>query len=522
MLPREWLTHDPAGTRSAAAVNQRVWSRTLNLSQRVAFNTALLIASRVLVTTSGLVGIIVSTRYLGRVGFGEITTAIVFVTVFGFVSDAGLWTVTAREIARRPEREQTILDNVFTIGILLSVAAVVVTLVAAELIYPGSNRHYVRLGIVILAGQFVATAPGGVATAYTVARQQAIPWSAGAGVASLAFLICLAVTVVADLGFVAIAASYAVVTAVNLLVPFGFVVRRRRIRLGFDYSLWRRLLGWALVQGSLLAAGVIYLRVDTVLLSVIGTNVEVAQYGLGYRVIDVLILGPTFVMTTLFPQLARSAPHSERLRELTQGAWSAAALAAVPVLVLTAGLAPEIVQITGGHSFHTAAPVLEILCVSVTITFFNAVLFNALIAQGQQAGLVRILVVILALNVALNVVLIPLLAARGTAVTLIVTEGALLVIVRRLYARFGTPPRIFAPVRLACAGMAVAAIVATARFIVDGSAADPIPVVILTSAAAASAYGVLLHVLRAIPPEVREALRALRQPRDDPQLGGLG
>lgn len=494
----------------------------MNLSQRVALNTALLVASRAMVTISGLIGIIVSTRYLGGVKFGQITTAIVFVTVLGFMTDAGLWTVAAREIARRPEQEDSILANVFTIGIVLSVVAIIVTLAAMELIYPGPARAEVRLGIAILAAQFVATAPGGVANAYTVARQLAVPWTVGAAAAGVAFLGCLAVTLIADLGFVGIAGSYAVVTIVNLLVPFGFVARRSSIRLGFDYRLWRQLVRWALVQGGLLAAGVIYLRIDTVLLSILGTSTDVAQYGLGYRVVDVLVLGPTFVMTTLFPQLARSAPHSERLRELTQGAWSATALVAVPVLILFGGLAPEIVTVTAGQSFHAAASVLELLSLSVSITFFNAVLLNALVALGQQAGLLRVLLGVLALNVALNCLLIPLLAANGTAVTLIVTEAVLLLIVLRLYARWGTAPRIHAPGRLACAGGGLAAVVVASRILVQpSSTAAALVVLILTGALGTGLYVLVLRVLGAIPPEVREALRALRQPRGtEAGLGG--
>lgn len=485
----------------------------MNLSQRVAYNTTLLLASRALVTVSGLIGIVVSTRYLGRARFGEIVTATVFVTVFGSVTDAGLWTVAAREIARAPEQEKRILDNVFTIGIVLSVAAIVVTLVVMELIYSGAAHTDTRLGIEILVAGFVVAAPGGVANAYTVARQQAVPWTAGAAAASVAFVLGLGLSLAAHLGFAGIAASYAVVGVVNVLVPFGFVIRHRRTGLGFDFALWRRLLRWALVQGSLLAAGVIYLRVDTVLLSILSSNDEVARYGLGYRVIDVLVLVPTFMMTTLFPQLARAKPHSERLLALTQGAWSATVLLAVPVLLLTAGLAPEIVTVIGGAPYRSSAGVLELLAVSVVLTFLNAVVFNALIAIGQQAGLLRILLGGLALNIVLNAILIPPLAATGTALTLIITEGVLLCVVWKLYARSGTAPRIHAPGRLIVASGGAAAVIAISRFGIDPRGAQPVLDLVVTAGLSLGAYGLLVRALHAVPPEVTEAISALREPR---------
>lgn len=485
----------------------------MNLSQRVAFNTVLLMAGRALVTVSGLVGIIVSTRYLGRAQFGEIVTATVFVTVFGALTDGGLWTVAAREIARRPEEEDHILANVFTLGIGFSAAAIVLTLVTMALIYSGAAHARTRLGIEILTVGFIVSAPGGVANVFTTVRQQAVPWSAGAAVASIAFLIGLGVTVAAHLGFAGIAASYAAVGMVNLLVPFGFVAARWRMTVRFDIALWRNLLRWALVQGSLLTIGVIYLRIDTVLLSILATNSEVAQYGLGYRVIDVLVLAPGFMMTTLFPQLVRADRHSERLRLLTQGAWSAIVLASVPVLVLTAGLAPEIVAVIGGAGYRSATPVLELLAVSVVLTFLNAVLFSALTALGEQAGLLRLLVGGLGLNVGLNCVLIPLLGARGTAITLIITEAVMLGTVRHLYARHGEVPRVHAPFALAAAGGAAAAVVALSRFVVDPGAALPIVMLILTGALSMLVFALLARLLHAVPPEVREAIAQLGLPR---------
>lgn len=50
---------------------------------------------------------VVSTRYLGPGDFGQLVVAIVFVSVFGFFTDAGLYTVAARELAKHPEDERT-------------------------------------------------------------------------------------------------------------------------------------------------------------------------------------------------------------------------------------------------------------------------------------------------------------------------------------------------------------------------------------------------------------------------------
>ncbi len=90
-----------------------------NLSQKVALNTALLSRGRVAVTASGLVGTIVATRYLGVDRFGQLLTAVTFVALFGVLTDAGVWTIAAREIAKRPQDERPILTTVSLIGLAL-------------------------------------------------------------------------------------------------------------------------------------------------------------------------------------------------------------------------------------------------------------------------------------------------------------------------------------------------------------------------------------------------------------------
>lgn len=61
-----------------------------------------------------------ATRYLGIEEFGLLLTAVTFVALFGVLADVGVWTIAAREIAKRPEDEAAILNTVSLIGLALS------------------------------------------------------------------------------------------------------------------------------------------------------------------------------------------------------------------------------------------------------------------------------------------------------------------------------------------------------------------------------------------------------------------
>ena len=155
----------------------------MNLSQKVLFNTVLLTVSRLLIAATGVAGTALSTRYLGVRDFGELTTAVVFVSLFNLFTDAGVWLVATREMAKRPHDEERILANVMAVGLALSAVAIGVTL-GVMLIAYGPERHLVRAGVLILAIQMLFAAPAGVSVAYMNARQRAGPAAVGSIVAS--------------------------------------------------------------------------------------------------------------------------------------------------------------------------------------------------------------------------------------------------------------------------------------------------------------------------------------------------
>lgn len=494
----------------------------MNLSQKVAFNTTVLLASRVVVAGSGLAGVAVSTRYLGPADFGQLTIAIVLVSVFGFFTDAGLYTVAAREIAKRPDEERRILNNVLTMGLVASFAAVLVALLVTVLVYGGAGHDLVRLGVAILAVQMLASALGGTASAHLVAHQRAAPTALAAVASSVVFVGVLLLTVELDLGFAGLAACFALSGVVSLLLPV-IALRGVRLTLARDIDLWRQMVGWAVPQAGVLVLGVIYFRLDTFLISFLSSDAEVGRYGVAYRVVEVLIVVPIYLMSTLFPEIARQRPHSARLNEIVQGAFSAAALAAVPLVIIFVVFAEEVVGVAGGPAYISAAPVLRYLAVAVALLFLNTVFFQALVALNRQGNLFLLLLGVLVANILLNLALIPSLGAVGAAISLVISEAAALILCLRLFREEGAVPRLRKPFRLALAFALTAAILVALREVLPldrpdaglgtsfEAAIEPFVTLVAASILTMGLWAGMLTLLDAVPGELRVALGALRQ-----------
>ena len=480
------------------------------LAQKVAVNTTLLVVGRLAIAASGVVGVAVATRYLGRDGFAALTIALAYVSLLGTFTDVGLWTIAAREAAKHPEREREILGNAFTLGIGVTAAAGAVALGLMYVLYGDADEEFVRTGILIIGIQLLFAAPAGTAGAFMVAHQRAGPAAVGSVLGSILFVIALLTVVGLDLGFAAVAACYAMVAIVAAMTPVVAALRDTRPAIGLDPAIWRPLVRWALPQGGVLILSMLYFRIDTVLLSLLSSDDEVALYGLGYRVLEMLALFPAFFMVTLFPEIARAGAESPRVTAIAQAALSSMLLAAIAVLVLFAGFAPEVVAFVGGPGFEGAVPVLRLLALSVSLVFVNTFFFHSLVALNRQRELLWLTVVVLTINVGLNAVLIPPAGAEGAAIALVASEVAVLASAWWLYAKVATSPRIVNALPVLAAGAAMTVAVLGIRAIPPLADIGPLAVLLVGGPVAVLVYVGVLLALRAVPAEVEQVLAPLR------------
>jgi O-antigen/teichoic acid export membrane protein len=469
------------------------------LARKVAVNTSYYAAGRVAVSAAGILATAMTARFLAPENFGALTIALVFVPLMALFADLGLYVITVRELARRPDEVQRLLGNAFAIGLVLSAVSVAGALGLMALLYPGEAREPVRQAILVLCAQLVFTAPGGVATAYMTFTQRAAPLVIGAVAGSTALVAVLAVAVTTHGGFLLIASAYAAQGVLTLLVPLLFLAGSGvRMRPRLDGDLWRGLVLATLPQSAVLLLATVYFRIDTILLSLVSSDRQVALYGIAYRVLEGLIVLPVLFMATLFPELARHEPGSTRLAQILQHAFSTVLVAVIPLTIILAVFRGEVVAIVSGESYSGAGVVLAVLMVAVALNFVATVFFQTLVAVGQQAGVARAMGVVLLSNLVANAALIPPLGALGAAFALIVSDVCSTGLALRLLLKVTERPRVHRPSRLAIATVASAATALGAHAAVLDSA-PAVFALMLGTLIAGGVFVSLLLILRAVP-----------------------
>jgi len=485
----------------------------VSLARRVAVNTSALTLGRIAFALSGLVGTAVATRYLGPEVFGSLTLALVLVSIFAMIGDGGVYSAVSREITRAPERERALLANALGLGLAVAVVAALGALVASWALYPGADGALVRQGAAILVIQVLATALTGTAGAHLVAHQRLVPVAVASGAAALAFLVVLGLTLLLDWGFAGVAAAYAT-SATLVAAPIAVTWREHGVAIAADLAEWRQLARWAAPQGAIVIVSVLYFRIDSILLSFLGTDRDVAYYGLAYKVIEVLMFVPTYFMASLFAEFARGRRHSDELSGRAQAAFTLLQLAALPVLVVFTVFAAQVVRVVGGPEFAGAAAPLALL-VAAMLPFYLGVLFSqALIAQGEPGRLLVLLLAVLAANVALNVLLVPSLGARGAALAVLLSEVAALAAAMVLFGRLARIPRPFRPGAATLAAAAALAVAVAVRLAGEAAGAPALTVLTAGVPLALAAYAGVLAALDAVPGEITDLLApALRSTR---------
>jgi O-antigen/teichoic acid export membrane protein len=395
------------------------------LARQVARNTAAQAAGKAAVLAIGAASIAITTRYLGTAGYGSFALALAFVQMLGVLADAGLSAVVVREISREPKRTAALVGNALTVRLVLGLCVVAVAaLLALVLPYsPDVRRAVLIAGVPFLLG----LASSSVAAVFQARLEM---WRAAVADVSgrLAAFIALVAVVVADLGFLAVVASTAVGAAVALAVSVALVRGLAPVGPRADRQEWRALVLAGIPIGVTLAVNEVYFRADTFILSLFRPFSEVGLYTFAYRVYELLALFPAIVMTSIFPLLSRFlGTRRDAAQRVLEAAADLFVAVGVPIAAGGLVLAPELTRVVAGDDFEAAATPLRLLLCAAVPAWVSGLLGYALIAAGRQASVLALSVAALAINVVLNLALVPSYGPDAAAAVALGSEAFLVV-----------------------------------------------------------------------------------------------
>lgn len=359
----------------------------MSLPAKVAQNTLIQISGKVVSTILGLFSVALITRYLGQAGFGAYTTVITFLTFFAVIADLGLTLVTVQMISGAKDEENKILNNLFSLRL---VSALVLLGLAPIIVIFSPYSAAVKFGVMITAVSFVFPALNQILIGFfqkkLIMDRDAIAEVLGRLV--LVFGIVLARKMGAGLNGILI--STVLAAAVNFLLHYLFARRYAIIKLALDFSLWKKILSKSWPLAITIMLNLIYLRADTLILSLFRSPSEVGLYGAAYRVIDVLTTVPFMFAGLILPILtvAWLENNPAYFKNILQKSFDVMAILAVPLVIGAGFLGPSVMLFVAGHNFRASGLILQWLIFAVAAIFLGAMFSHAVIALDKQKKMI--------------------------------------------------------------------------------------------------------------------------------------
>lgn len=467
------------------------------------FNWLWLVQAQVVVRIVALGYKVFLARTLGPAGYGQYAWVVTTVLVFTIVVEAGLNRLLIRDVARAPERGRALLGRILQLRLGLAGAAFVLMLATFSLV-PTDAPHFRGL---IVVGLTLAIAAGALTFDAAFYATEHARYSGNGQV--LVTVVSAALGVAAVLLGFGLPGLYVTVVLSQLVQALYLWQRLARLDLRPAWTggeALGRLLRDAAPYAILGVLGVIYFRIDTVMLQPMRGDAETGVYTAAFKLLEVLLFVPGTLAAVIMPRMARyHTDDHARLRESHLRLTRLLAAAAVPITVALWVLSPWIVRVFYGEAFAPAALVLRWLALAFLFHCLHTPNATLVLSGTVLAPVVWISIGTTACNVVLNALFIPrygaTAAAAATLASEVVSWGAFTLYIHRRLVRLDGWGAAVGPTAAAAGGGLLVLVLAAqlgappAALLVAGGVAY---------AAAAAALGVVrredLALIRHAPP----------------------
>lgn len=399
--------------RLTHGVRRRLAGRTA--VQAALGNSAWLLGDRFLRMGFGLVVGVWIARYLGPDQFGLLSFAMAFTGLFSALASLGLDGIVVRELVTRPDERNVLLGTAAILKLVAGGLAMIVTIAAIAVLRPHDARSLWVVGIA--AGAFIFQASSVVDLYFQSelrSRYTVIAAGVAFGISTIARILLL-VTQRSVIAFAWATLGETALAAIFLLIAYRWTGARARAW-EFSARVARLLLkdSWPLILSSISIT--IAMRIDQIMIGQMLSDREVGLYAAAARMSEVGYFIPSIIVTSIFPTIITTRRQSEalfyvRLQKLMNVLVGLGLAMALPVTLL----APLLMRMLFGAQYAEAANALRIMVWAGCFVFFGSGWSSWMLLENRTKTMLLFQLNAAAVNIALNLVLIPRLGIDGAA-----------------------------------------------------------------------------------------------------------
>lgn len=399
-------------------------------------NTMVLLSAKAVNSIMGFFYMMYTARYLGVEGFGVLSFGLAFTGIFAIVSDIGLNTLFTREAARDKSLTKKYLGNIAGIKIILVIIMVgIIALVANMMSYPPQTIRVIYLLTLFIIFSAFTGLFNSVFQVYEQMEYQSI----GEVLNSVIMLAGILYAIKNGFDTLGFAKIYVIASFIVLLYSITICIWKFVLpKIEIDLNVWKLVFKEALPFGLTASFGIIYTYADSVILYSLQGDTVVGWYNAAYRLIQYLIFVPIVINIAVFPAMSRFYVSSESSLKLIYEKYSKLMIViAIPMGLGTTVLAGDIIHLIYRNDYDQSIIALQLLIWTSVLTFAGAAFVRLLESTNKQRVITKLSAICMVVNIALNLMLIPVYSYIGASIAILVTQFILFVGVLILSYKFG-------------------------------------------------------------------------------------
>ena len=348
-------------------------------------------------------------RYLGVNDYGILSFAISFTVLLGMGTDIGMTTFATREISKEKSLTNKFINNVIPFKVVLSVLLFILTAL-----------------ILFLLGYCMIKFIAGVFQAHEDVRINSI----GDMVAGLLLLLFTFITIFFDLGLKAIAMSYTLAYLIYMIIMAYEIIKHYGVpKFELDLPFWISTAKKSIPFGLSIFFYTVYFSIDVVMVQMIAGDYATGLYNSAYKIVSVFAAFYVIYQYVIFPLMSKLYAEDTNLLKVSfEQSFKYSLLILLPLSIGVYLYSDYIINLIYSSQYALASPAMQILIWTIVFLFINGVATSLLNSIGKEVSVTKIYVVAAVFNIVLNYLMIPVLSYNGAAITTVLSEILILVL----------------------------------------------------------------------------------------------
>ena len=256
----------------------------MSVVRRIVKNTSALFIAQIVSSSVSLIFGVVIARVLGDTVFGKFAFALAFTEIFSIFSSLGYNTLLIREVSRDKTQVNKYVNNIFYFRVVFSLILYVLIVITINLMqYPDDTKIAVYLlGIFQIFDS--------LANVFKVTFRAFEKMEYEAAIIIIVHLLSLALMmVIISLGYGLIEVSLVYVSIGLMNFLFSIILCGKKIvkvKRELDFDFLKKTIGTAISLSMLAIFALIYVKIDTVMLSIMKGDAVVGWYNAAYYIVQ--------------------------------------------------------------------------------------------------------------------------------------------------------------------------------------------------------------------------------------------